>query len=300
MKSGHLALLIVMNCLWAATLSAFKALSPWLDPGGIVTWRYGLSSIACVLLWFQLPGAAPRGRDLVKSIIIGVLVFCLGPRLQIAGVQMGKAGDAAVLMAFEPLLCAIAAAIVLREHITARRWIGFACGMSGVLLISEVWKADFQWRQLGPSGLMIASFLAEDVYSIVGKPVLERAGPFKVMAMALFAGTILNLAWDGSRLEAQAASFTMQTWGLLLFLSIVCTVIGYGFWFVVLRETPVNVAVLTVFVQPVAGVLIALVWLGERAHWGQLWGIVAIALGLAIGLRQTPAALLKRSRKESC
>ena len=103
-----------MNCLWAATLSAFKVLSPWLDGGGIVTWRYGLASIACAMLWFWLPGAAPRGRDLLKSMWIGVLVFCLGPRMQTSGVQMGQAGDAAMLMAFEPLLCAVAAALMLR------------------------------------------------------------------------------------------------------------------------------------------------------------------------------------------
>lgn len=277
-------MLVAMNCLWAATLSTFKALSPWLDGGGIVTWRYGLASIACALLWFWLPGAAPRGRDLLKSVWIGVLVFCLGPRMQTSGVQMGQAGDAAMLMAFEPLICAVAAALVLREHIAPRRWLGFACGMSGVMLISNVWTASFSWHQLAANGLVLASFLAETAYSIVGKPVLERAGPFKVMAIALFAGTVLNLAWDGPRLAAQATSFTAPAWGLLLYLSLVCTVFGYGLWLVVIRETPVNVAVLTVFVQPVAGLIIAMIWLHEKAHWGQLWGIMAIVAGLAVGL----------------
>ena len=273
-----------MNCLWAGTLSSFKALAPWLDGGGIVLWRYGLSSIACALLWFWLPGAAPRGRDLLKSVGIGVLVFCLGPRMQTAGVQMGQAGDAAVLMAFEPLLGAVAAALVLHEHITPRRWLGFACGMSGVLLISRVWTTHFPWHQIAANGLVLASFLAETSYSIIGKPILERAGPLKVMAVALFTGTILNLAWDGPRMAAQAMTFTTQAWILLLYLSLVCTVFGYGLWLVVIRETPVNVAVLTVFIQPVAGLLIAMIWLHEKPHWGQLWGILAIVAGLAVGL----------------
>ena len=275
-----------MNCLWAATLSAFKALSPWLDGGGIVMWRYGLATVACGLLWFWLPGATPRGWDLVRSVWIGVLVFCLGPRMQTAGVQMGQAGDAAVLMAFEPLLCAVAAALVLREHIAPRRWLGFACGMSGVMLISNAWTAHFSWHQLAANGLVLASLLAETAYSIIGKPVLERTGPFKVMAVALFAGTVLNLAWDGPRLASQAAAFTAQAWVLLLYLSLVCTVFGYGFWFVVIRETPVNIAVLTIFIQPVAGVIIAMIWLHEKPHWGQLWGITAIVAGLAVGLRR--------------
>ena len=279
-----------MNCLWAATLSAFKALSPWLDGGGIVTWRYGLGSVACALLWFRLPGAAPRGRDLLKSVGIGVLVFCLGPRMQTAGVQMGQAGDAAMLMAFEPLLCAVAAALVLREHITPRRWLGFACGISGVLLISQAWTASFTWHQLAANSLVLASFLAETAYSIVGKPALERAGPFKVMAVALFAGTALNLAWDGPRLASQATTFTAQTWGLLLYLSLVCTVFGYGIWLVIIRETPVNLAALTVFIQPVAGLLIAMSWLRERPHWGQFWGLLVIAVGLGVGLWQRATA----------
>jgi drug/metabolite transporter (DMT)-like permease len=283
-KPVHLLLLVVMNCLWAGTLSTFKALAPWLDGGGIVMWRYGLASIACALLWSWLPGAAPRGRDLARAALIGVLVFCLGPRLQTAGVQMGQAGDAAVLMAIEPLICAVAAALVLREHITPRRWLGFACGMSGVLLISKAWTGNFQWDQLAANSLVLASFLAEIAYSILGKPVLQRAGPLKLMAVALFAGTLLNLAWDGPRLASQAMAFPVQAWGLLLYLSLVCTVFGYGLWLVVIRETPVNIAVLTVFIQPVAGLLIAMIWLREQPHWGQLWGVLAIVAGLAVGL----------------
>jgi drug/metabolite transporter (DMT)-like permease len=283
-KPVHLLLLAAMNCLWAATLSAFKALSPWLDGGGIVTWRYGLASLACALLWCWFPGAAPRGRDLLRSVWIGVVVFCLGPRLQTAGVQMGRAGDAAVLMAFEPLIGAVAAALVLRERIAPRRWLGFACGVGGVLLISRAWTASFSWNQLAANSLVFASFLAETAYSILSKPVLDRAGPLKVMAIALFAGTALNLAWDGPRLASQAATFTVQTWALLLYLSLVCTVFGYGLWLVIIRETPVNVAVLTVFIQPVAGVMIAMIWLQEQPHWGQFWGLLAIGAGLTVGL----------------
>lgn len=285
MKPVHLLLLIVMNCLWAATLSAFKALAPWLDSGGIVTWRYALASLACALLWTWFPGGAPRGRDVLRAAGIGVLVFCLGPRMQTAGVQMGRAGDAAVLMAFEPLITAVAAALLLREHIAPRRWLGLACGMAGVLLISEVWTVGLHWRQLAPNALILASFLAETGYSVFSKPILERAGPLKVMATGLFAGTILNLAWDGPRMASQAAGFNASAWGLLLYLSLVCTVFGYGLWLVVIREAPVNVAVLTVFLQPAAGVLIAMIWLHERPHWGQLWGVLAIVAGLAAGLR---------------
>lgn len=273
-----------MNCLWAATLTMFKALSPWLDAGGIVLFRYGLAAVACALLWPWLPGKAPRGLDLLKAGGIGVLVFSLGPRLQTMGVQMGQASDAAVLMALEPLLCALAAALLLREHIAPRRWFGFLCGMVGVLLISKVWESGFQWHQLTANGLVLTSFLAEAAYSVIGKPILERASPYKLLATALFAGTLLNLARDGMSVIPLAVQLPLSAWAMLLYLSLVCTVFGYALWFVVIRETPVNITALTIFAQPVAGVIIAMLWLGETLHWGQLWGSVAIVAGLVGGL----------------
>jgi len=71
---------------------------------------------------------------------------------------------------------------------------------------------------------------------------------------------------------------------LLLALAVVCTAIGYSVWFIVIRECPVNVAALTIFVQSVFGVAIAALWLGEKLHWGQLLGSITIVAGLTLGL----------------
>jgi drug/metabolite transporter (DMT)-like permease len=284
MKLRFLLALIGMNCLWAATLITFKVLAPWLDAGGIVTFRYGLAALACAVLWRWLPGAAPRGRDLVRAMVMGVIVFSLGPRLQTAGVQMGQASDAAVLMALEPLLCAVAAALLLHEHIDPRRWVGFGFGILGVLLISEAWQPQVSWGPLTANSLILASFLAETAYSVMGKPIIERAGPFRVLAVGLFAATVVNLVWEGNRIGALASQLPPSAWGMLLYLSLVCTVFGYGLWFIVIRETPVNVTALTIFVQPVAGVFLAVLWLDEKLHWGQLWGTLTILAGLVLGL----------------
>jgi hypothetical protein len=54
---------------------------------------------------------------------------------------------------------------------------------------------------------------------------------------------------------------------------------------VVIRETEVNLAGMTVFVQPLAGLALSVLWVGESLHWGQLWGSLAIIAGLIIALR---------------
>jgi len=64
----------------------------------------------------------------------------------------------------------------------------------------------------------------------------------------------------------------------------------------VIRESEVNLAALTIFLQPVFGLLIASLWLGESLHWGHLWGSAAIVIGLVIGLsRQIKSSTVAKS-----
>ena len=74
-----------------------------------------------LLVWPWLPGAGPRGRDFWTASLMGVIVFTLGHRLQVWGNLLGSAGNSSVLMAVEPLLTAVAAAVFLREHIAPTR-----------------------------------------------------------------------------------------------------------------------------------------------------------------------------------
>jgi drug/metabolite transporter (DMT)-like permease len=284
MKPAHLLLMLGMNVLWAGSYASFKALAPYLDAGGVATVRFGLAALVLMLAWRWLPGSAPRGRDLLKSAIMGVIVFVCAPRLQVAGVQLGQAGDAAVLMGLEPLVTSVAAAVFLREHTGPRRWLGFCLGLSGVLFMAQVWRPDFRLPGLTANSLFVASFVCEAAYSVMGKPLLERAGLVKVLAIALAAGTLVNLLMDGQQSLAALPALPGRAWLLLFYLTLICTVAGYIIWFVVIRVTEVNVTVLTVFLQPVVGVLIATLALGESLHWGQLWGCLAIMLGLVIGL----------------
>src|SRR5437867_4494589 len=155
MKPAHLALLLLMNLCWAAVYSAYKIVGQTLPVGGVVTLRFGLAGLFLLAAWPWFPGPAPKGWDLVKTCLMGLMLFVIGQRLQVYGNQVGTAGNSAVLIATEPLLVSVAAAIFLRETIGPRRLAGFALGMLGVALLNEVWRADFQWTGLKASTIFV-------------------------------------------------------------------------------------------------------------------------------------------------
>lgn len=284
MKSAHLVWLLIFNVFWAGTQGAAKALTPWLDYGGIVTLRFGSAAVALLVCWPWLPGVAPKGRDLARTALMGIIVFVLGHRLQVLGNLLGSAGNSAILTATEPLITSIVAAIFLHERIPVRRWAGFSLGIAGVLLLHGVWRGEMHTAALLASVVFISSFLCETAYSIMGKSLIERAGAAKVLAVALVAGTLANLAIDGGATIAGARTMPTRAWLLVLFMGVLCTSVGYAFWYAVIKETDVNLAALTIFMQPVAGIPIAAYFLREPLHWGQLWGSVAIIVGLVLGL----------------
>lgn len=285
MRSGWLLILIGFNIFWAGTYSAFKDLKQWLNPGQVVTLRYGLAAVLLLLCWPLMPGRSPRGRDLLKTALMGLLVFVCAPRLQVIATQAGQAGDMSMLVALEPLVVSLGAALFLREVIPPNRWLGFLFGMIGVGLLANFWQPGFRLAGLGANLLFIGSFFCESAYSVMGKPLIERCHFLKVTTLALTAGVAVNLALDGPSTIAAARHLPLRGWLEIIFLATLCTAIGYAVWFAAMRVLPVNAVAMTVFTQPFAGGVIAILLLGEQPHWGQLWGGLAIAIGLVLGLR---------------
>jgi len=128
----------------------------------------------------------------------------------------------------------------------------------------------------------------------MGKPIVTRASPIKMVAISILVGTAGNLLIDGRETFVKAQGLGLNAWLMIVAMAVICTAIGYSFWFIVIRDCPINVAALTIFSQAIFGVIIAALWAKEKLHWGQLWGSVAILAGLVFGLsrqiKQEPTA----------
>jgi drug/metabolite transporter (DMT)-like permease len=284
MKLSHLILLLLMNLLWGGVYSAYKLLGETLPTGALVTLRFGIAGLSLLAVWPWLPGPAPRSWDLLKTALMGLMLYVLGQRLQVYGNHLGTAGNSAVLIALEPVVVSVAAAVFLRERIGPRRLAGFALGLIGVAVLNGVWRKDFQWTSLAASVIFVSSFICEALYTVIGKGIVTRSSVMKMLAISLLVGTAANLLIDGRQTFAQAKTLDLPGWIFLLALSLLCTAVGYTVWFVVIKDCPVNVAVLTVFAQSVFGVVLAALWIGETLHWDHLFGSLTILAGLVLGL----------------
>lgn len=299
MKASHLFLLLALNCGWASVPTLAKHLEGQLGPVEFVLLRYGFGFLSLVACWPWLPGLLPRGRDFWRTCLMGVAVFHLGHWCQIAGIQRSQASDSSILLALDPLVSTLGAALFLREYVPTQRWLGFACAILGVVVMS-VWHRTAPLPGLLANLLIVLSFVAESVWSVMGKPLVGRWGIPKVTALALGAGTVANLlAWLASLPETTRPvipQLNITAWTTLALLGILFTAFGYSVWYLVIRETPVSVAALTIYLQPLLGTGMAAMFTDEKLHTGHALGAAAIVGGLLLGLTSASPDTPTRNR----
>lgn len=291
MSRKTLLMLIAMNVLWAGTYSATKVLMGKAPFFVITTLRYACAALPMLFIASRQGGLRMGLRDFALCAVMGVATFSACPWLMYAGVELSRASDAAILTSTEPLLASLGAWIFLREHLDRRVAIGLVLAFGGAAVLSEFWRGEGAVNPVG-TALIIGGVCFEAFYSVIGKSLLRREGPLKITAVALLAACVVNLSIVGARGQwVYARALGAADWLLLAgYLALICTVVGYTFWFVALREGAVANVAVTIFVQPVAGILVAWAWVHETPTATQIAGaaIVLVAVAVSVTAHRAP------------
>lgn len=219
-----IALLLCCNALYAAGYALAKVLSAWLDPIQITFLRSALVLAGAAGIGLVGQNTArtvarainpPRAWDqrlaasvLIFSTALGVLAYALLP-----------VTEAAALGFTAPILTVLLGAALLREKVTAARWIAVALGFGGMLLVVRPGGELFGWEAAVP----IASALTYALYQALTRRLRGVADARDATVQAAIAGVVLlglpmvwlwrPLAWE---VAALVALFTaLQTAGLL-------------------------------------------------------------------------------------
>lgn len=158
---------------------------------------------------------------------------------------------ASLTTALVPLFTMVLAAVFLGERLTRRRVLAFLVALVGLAIIA-LSKGDPR-EALDYGRVLAITALAPlfwSIYSILAKPVMVRSSPIVFTYLAIAVGSVPLLAiypWKG---RAEAALLPVDGWAAVLYLSVLCTLVGYGIWTWLLRHLPASTLGFTVFFNP--------------------------------------------------
>ncbi|PRY37087.1 EamA-like transporter family protein [Spirosoma oryzae] len=271
--------------IWGFTAILGKLLQP-LDASAVVLFRTGLATIGLLaVLRFRKQSLAIAHTDRWKLLATGGIIalhwvlFFLAARL--ANVSVCLAG-----MATSSLWASVLEPIVLRRRVRLIEVILGGVVMSGLYLIFR-----FEFDKVAGLAVAVFSAMLSSLFTIINSRFAQRYESLVISAYEMAGATVGALGlWLTVRYvlpadPAQVTQFVPETaaqWLWLGILSMVCTVYAYSVGVGLLRKFSPYMAILTVNLEPVYGILLAVLIFGdtERMTAGFYLGTLVILLAV--------------------
>lgn len=262
------ALLFLINVLWAAAYPMAK----FAINGGVpsVTLAWARWAIAMLLLplfaraVLRVPLRLPRS-DLFRALGLGALALGLVHILVFVGLKYTTAVDATLLLAGEPLVMAVMSVLLLREGMSRQAVWGMVLGFVGAyLLINRGLIPPLNDRGTLIGNLLVAlSVLVEGTGTVLSRGLTRRYSGIVVLFWESVGATVAlaipaYVFWAASSAVPSPAAL-----GAVLYLGMVNSAFCYAVWFVLMERHHVGNMGVFIFVQPVFGALMGVLWLKE-------------------------------------
>lgn len=286
-RQAHIAVLVMagINIIWGAAFPLTKPALEHIPPSTFALLRFVIALAVLLPLARRAPWQLLRGPDAGRIIAMGLSGFCFVQLSQTIALQLSPAADIAMIATTTPLWVAFLAWPWLGERLSARGALGFALAIAGLLLI--LWPkngtdANFTNRVIGDA-VFVAGSLGWAVYNLLGRDLMRRHAPLPTTAAAGAVGTLAMVPfaayeWASGRIP----QMTPVGVAALLYTGLLVTVFGFLVLFWALGRASAAPVAAMMYFQPVAGVLLAWLLLGEPLGAAFLVGAALMLAGVSL------------------
>lgn len=276
MAPRDILLAIVVPVIWGFGFTVAKAGLDAFPPMLLVALRYTITALA--LVWF-----VPVPRTILSRLAgIAFVGATLQFGLTFYGLKGLDAATTVLVVQTEVPFLALVAAVLLKERIGPRRLVGMAVAFAGVVLIAGAPKLS---GNLGYVLLVLGGAFTWALAQVMIRRFAPGAGGMTLVAwIAVMAAPqmfVVSLLIEHGQLAAVVAA-DWRSWGVILYLGLVMTALGYGLWYQLLGRSEVNQAGPFLLLLPVTTVVTGIVLLGERPTLPILLGGAVVIAGLVI------------------
>ncbi|MBR1882291.1 MAG: DMT family transporter [Muribaculaceae bacterium] len=268
---------MLMVVVWGLSFPSTRILlDAGLSPAEIFVYRFSLAYVLLALLTLKSIKIYPLRNEMFMALcgIMGGSLFFLAQNIAL---NLTLMSDVAVLVAINPLLTTMLAAIFLREeHFTWVQAAGSVVAFAGVALLT--FHDGFVWGHgvLGDILALIAA-LSWAAYSVVLKRLNGRYSATVITRKTFFYGAITAAPLLLIPGQASASEVLMQSNVVahLLYLSVVCSLIAFFLWSVTTKHIGAISATNYLYLNPLVSMIAAAILYDERVG---IWGYLGCAL----------------------
>ena len=277
--------------VWAVAVVLFRKSGESISPFALNLFKNALASvllgITIVLVSPAVPDFTPL--SLATIVVSGLLGICLGDSYYLRALNAIGASRMAVAQTLYSPFVIVLSAIFLRERLHGLQWLGAACVLGGIVLVT--WTRDAAMSAVDARRLRtgaaigVFSVLLMAIGIVLAKPMLALHAFLWVVWLRVVAGVVGLLAVVAIRRNAAAlvAEYrSVRHWPQIIAGSVAGTYLSMMLWLAGYKYTSASIAAVLNETAALFIVLLAVLFLHERVGRRQIVGIALAMLGVSL------------------
>jgi len=278
-------LLLMTMFFWGGNFVVGRAMHEDIGPVAMAFWRWAIALMVFLpFAWRDMRAQAGLIRKHWRRLtLLGALGMTIFHTLLYAALQSTIAVNAALLMATTPIFIAILGRIIYGDRVSPRQALGIAVSLGGVVAI--VMHGDI-------AGLLALSVNRGDIimicavplwgaYTVIIKRLPQDFRPLTTLGATTGFGVLLLLpiyVWE--LMTRGGFEITALTLSTLFYFGIVTSALGYAFWNKAVATLGPARTGIFMNIVPLAGALLAVIFLGEKLQAFHAFGAMLIFGGI--------------------
>jgi drug/metabolite transporter (DMT)-like permease len=294
------ALLLLMAVIWGTNYAIIKHAFREIDPQAFNAIRMIVAStvFVVIILAVRTRPAGRRaegsfgsifytpspisGRDWLGLAALGLAGQCLYQYLFVGGLAATSVSNAALILAFTPVIIAMVSAAIGEERVTAMHWLGALLSLGGIYLVVG--------RGMSVSGsslrgdlTMFAAVCCWAIYTMGSRPLMIRHSPVAVSGLSMAIGTAFYLPAVASHIRAvKWGAVSAGTWVAAVYSALFALCVSYTIWYAAVREIGSARTSAYSNIVPIVAMAAAVIFLGEPLDPRKVAGTAAVLVGVAL------------------
>jgi drug/metabolite transporter (DMT)-like permease len=288
-RKSDLLLLFFNQFIWGTSWVAIKFAQEQMGPVLLSLWSLAISVLVLYPFVHSRLRAELRQRSLREYfdyLMMGFVGLSGMTLLYTWGAGRSLAANGALISTAVPVLTAVVAVMVLGERMTWIRVVSLGIALFGVLALSAS-----QWSEVELFGgylfanlLLFGGTLANAIYIVYSKKLLALTSPLLLLfwgQLIGFFGCIPFLYFEDFKLSS-IAGYTGQTWASLAFLGAIFYAVTVIIFFRILVRLDAGQIMVSCYLQPVFGLVMAALMLGEEITAAMILGGLLVVAGTVL------------------
>jgi drug/metabolite transporter (DMT)-like permease len=278
-----LAALALASAIWGGMYVASDALMQTMAPLVALEYREAISAFVLITYSLLTKRFNFHRQDFLKIALVGIIGFTASIGLQFEGTHLAGAGMGSLITSTSPVIIAVISMAWYHERVPLRRIGAILLAVAGIAVI--VGKPAPGDRDLiyGVM-LLLAAAIAWSVYTLMSSELVKRYDPLSLVGVTSLVGAITSLPF--ALLEAPYSRTLVpdnfSTWFEVLYISLFGMAVAFVLWNWGFKHVSTSKGGVMLVFQPMVGIVLGSVILGEHLGIATLIGAVLSITGLVL------------------